>query len=362
MKACFRVVMENFNEALLQQRSVIKFLTLEGVSAKDIHSRLQNQFGEDTLCYTQVKDWAAQFKRGRISVRDEPRSGRPVEAATEETIEAVKQLILMDTKIKVEELAAETKVSHGTICSILDYHLHVQKVCARWVPRNLSVFDKKNRLEISKSNLEQITQNEEMFYNCIVTGDETFIHHYDPESKWESKEWRHRGSPPPIKFRVQPSAGKIMATIFWDAQGILMIDYLPHKQHITGSYYADLMTKLREAVKEKRRGKLTRGVLLLHDNASSHKSKVAMAAIANCGFQVLEHPAYSPDLAPCDYYLFPNLKKHLRGKRFMDDSEVMSAVNEYFESCDNMYFLTGLKMLQQRYVKCIEMKGSYVEK
>jgi len=61
------------------------------------------------------------------------------------------------------------------------------------------------------------------------------------------------------KFKVQASAGKIMCTVFWDAEGILQIDYMPHKVTITGVYYADLLGKLLVAVKEKRRGKLTQG-------------------------------------------------------------------------------------------------------
>jgi hypothetical protein len=71
-----------------------------------------------------------------------------------------------------------------------------------------------------------------------VTGDETWVHHYDPETKQESMQWTHQGSPPPKKFKVQKSAGKIMATVFWDIEGILLIEYMPHKTTITGASYA----------------------------------------------------------------------------------------------------------------------------
>ena len=81
--------------------------------------------------------------------------------------------------------------------------------------------------------------------------------------------------PPPRKFRTQSSAGKVMAAVFWDSKGLLLIDYLPRRSTITGAYYSELMVKLREAIKTKRRGMLTRGVLLLHDNAPVHKSRVA---------------------------------------------------------------------------------------
>ncbi|KFD58243.1 hypothetical protein M514_01006 [Trichuris suis] len=64
-----------------------------------------------------------------------------------------------------------------------------------------------------------------------------------------------------------------------------------------GRYHADLLFKVQEAIKEKRRGKLSRGILLLYDNAPVQKSSAALAAVHECGFELLSHPPYSPDLA-----------------------------------------------------------------
>jgi hypothetical protein len=75
-------------------------------------------------------------------------------------------------------------------------------------------------------------------------------------------QWKHAKSPNPRKFKVQPSAGKIMCTVFWDAEGVLLIDYMPHKETISGVYYADLLRQLHITVKEKRQGKLTQVPLL----------------------------------------------------------------------------------------------------
>ena len=75
---------------------------------------------------------------------------------------------------------------------------------------------------------------------------------------------------------------------------------------------------------------MTRGVLLLQDNALGHTSQVAMTAASECGFEVLPHPPYSPDIAPSDFYLFPKLKSSLRGTQFGSNEGVIAAVNEYF--------------------------------
>jgi len=114
------------------------------------------------------------------------------------------------------------------------------------------------RCELSTENLKLMQLDWNLFLKRIVTGDETWIHHYDPESKQQSMQWKHASSPSPWKFKVQVSAGKIMCTINWDAEGILLIDFMPQKVTITGVYYADLLHKLRLAIKEKRRGKLTK--------------------------------------------------------------------------------------------------------
>ena len=88
----------------------------------------------------------------------------------------------------------------------------------------------------------------------------------------ESMQWKRPGSPPPKKFCTQPSASKVMATVFWDSKGIILIDYKPAGTSITGEYYANVIKQLRVAIKEKQRGKLAAGVILLHDNAPVHKS------------------------------------------------------------------------------------------
>ena len=89
----------------------------------------------------------------------------------------------------------------------------------------------------------------------------------------------------------------------------LLLEFMPHKTTITGDTYATIMVDLLENIKLKRRGKPSAGVLLPHDNAPAHKSRTSRDAIKKCGFVELNHPSYSPDLAPSDYFLFRNLKK-----------------------------------------------------
>jgi len=92
-----------------------------------------------------------------------------------------------------------------------------------------------------------------LFIQRIVTGDETWLHDYDPETKQQTMQWKHASSPNPLKFKMQASAGKIMCTIYWGAEDILLIDYMLHKVTIIGAYDADLICKLLITSKEKRK-------------------------------------------------------------------------------------------------------------
>ena len=94
-----------------------------------------------------------------------------------------------------------------------------------------------------------------------------------------------------------------MASIFWDSQRVIMIDYLMQGRRINGAYYAGEFRRLHQEIARKRLGKLT----------PAHTSQVAMTAVTEYGFEILPHPPYLPDIALSDFYLFPKLKSHLRG-------------------------------------------------
>jgi len=97
-------------------------------------------------------------------------------------------------------------------------------------------------------------------------------------------------------------------------------------------------------------------VLYQHDNASSHTSLKAMAKLEQLRFELVAHPPYSLDLAPSDYYLFPNLKWWLQGKRFTSNEEVVAEIEAYFEDLDISYYRKGIEMLENRCTKCIALE------
>ena len=108
-----------------------------------------------------------------------------------------------------------------------------------------------------------------------------------------------------------------VVTVFWDSESVLFLEFMPHKTTIIGDTYAYTMVAKRENIKLKRRGKLSVGVLLLHDNALAHKSRTSWAAIRNRGFVELNHPPYSADLALSDPFSLETLKNFCMGDDFL---------------------------------------------
>jgi histone-lysine N-methyltransferase SETMAR len=145
-----------------------------------------------------------------------------------------------------------------------------------------------------------------------------------PEMKEESKQWTSPGKQAPKKAKTVPSARKVMATISWDSKGIIFIDYLKKGRTITGQYYDQLWGKFDDALKEKWPHLAKKKVLFHQVNAPAHRSLVAAANMVELGCKLLSHPPYFPDLAPCDFFLFPNTKKWVGEKRFASNEEVIT--------------------------------------
>lgn len=346
-----------------EQRSVIRFLRSEGVKPIDIFRRMKVQYGDACLSQPQIYEWCRKFANGVTSVADAPRPGQARRVVTPETIAAVEAIILDNRRVTIDDIAACVHMSHGSAYHIVHDVLQFHKVSARWVPRQLTPELKQRRVDACEDLLWRAERDGDAFLSRIVTGDETWVHYHQPETKRASKEWRHSSSPKPKKFRTQPSAGKVMLTLFWDEQGIILEHYTPRGTSVTSATYSDLLTNhLRPAIKTKRRGLLSAGVLLQHDNARPHTARATVATITDLKFECLPHPPYSPDLAPSDFHLFGPLKEAMGGRKFHSDEEVRNAVHEWLRRRPKAFFSAGIQALPKRWRTCIERGGDYVEK
>ncbi|KAG5336199.1 SETMR methyltransferase, partial [Acromyrmex heyeri] len=220
--------------------------------------------------------------------------------------------------VKVRELVEATGISHGTVISILHEQLDIEKLSAKWVPRLLTVDHKHDRVTISKQCLEtfQPECNPDEFLRRFITVDETWIHYFTPKTKEQSKQW----SAP--KAKIVKLAGKVMAT----------------------SDYAVLLDWFNNILKKKR-PHLAKKKMLFHQN----NARVYMCSAPMAKFNEFR------------YELLPHMKKWFGGKRFITREQFIAETEAYFEGLKS-YHLNGLKKLENHWIKCIELKGDYVEK
>ena len=112
---------------------------LKGKTGKEIHGELADVYGSSAPSYAQVKFWVGEFKRGRTSLEDEARSGRPLDATDKEMCKKVRDLVYSDRRIQVEEIAQALGTSHGRVSTILLDRLGMRKLTARWSPNPIAM-------------------------------------------------------------------------------------------------------------------------------------------------------------------------------------------------------------------------------
>ena len=342
----------------VEYRSVIKFLVMRNLASNEILQQLQEVYEESCPSKTTVYYWIREFRGGRRSVfTDTSKSGRPAEIpeAKEEECAA---LIRENRHIRIDDAADILRVSHGTVSTLLS-NLGVRKLCSRFVPKFITSEMAERRLAACRSNLELLDQLGSRFVENIVTEDETPLNLFIPMSRRESSEWCFPEETAPRKLRTGSSHGRCsMLTVFWNSNGILHVDILDKSRTINGAYYANLL----DTVFSQLRRTQLRNKYLLHDNAPVHTAAVVQEKISQLKLKVLQHPPYSPDLAPSDFCLFGHLKKMLRGKAFDSPSEVEQHVRRVLNELNDDFFKEAFNDLVKRWRKCVNANGFYVEK
>lgn len=342
-------------------RVLMKHYFLMGKSAADAKKWLDDCYPDSAPGEATIRTWFAKFRTGHMSVEDDERSGRPKEAVTPENVKKIHKIILENRKVKLAEIADIVKISIERVHHIVHEYLGMRKLYAKWVPRELTMDQKQQRVDDSEECLAMMNRNKSEFFRRYITMDETWLHHFTPESNRQSAEWRAGDEPAPKRGKTQQSAGKVMASVFWDAHGIIFIDYLEKGRTINSDYYIALLERLKEEIAEKRPHMKKKKVLFHQDNAPCHKSMKTMAKFNELGFELLPHPPYSPDLAPSDFFLFSDLKRMLAGKKFKSNEEVITETEAYFKAKDKSYYQAGIEKLENRYNRCIALEGNYVE-
>eukprot|EP00106_Octopus_bimaculoides_P023180 XP_014790622.1 PREDICTED: uncharacterized protein LOC106883977 [Octopus bimaculoides] len=178
----------------------MKFLLLQGNGTAEIHGEMKKVLKDGCLSYSIVKIWVSRFQTGHFKVKDEPQSGRPTSATTEDKADAVHVMILEDYWISDKLIAEILGIFHKRIDHIIHNILDTRKFSAKWVPKYLNTNQKHIKVTTLMMICDWFAAAESDFMARLVTMDETWLHHYDPQTKQQSKEWCHSGSLHPKTF------------------------------------------------------------------------------------------------------------------------------------------------------------------
>ena len=340
----------------IEHRVVIKFFTRKGLNTTEISKEMDNVYKDSAPSYRTVAKWVAEFKDPEHGFEDAPRMDHPSTITANENFEAVERIVVRDRQISIRHLAEELVIIHA----IMNNHMGMKKVCTRLVPKLFIPIQRANRVDCCQEFLQQSEVNPAKFSDCIVTGDEFWIHHYDPLSHLEAKVYKRLGEQTSTRLRQERSAGKIMMIILLDKDSVLLTEHMPRGTTINAPCYASIIERLRSVIVEKGRGKVSHGVLLLHYNTPTDKCKIVRVAIRQAGFIELNHPVYSPDIALTNYHPFSHLKKFLRLKNLSADDEVVTTVEDYLTDLKSEFFCKGAQSLHDRWQRVVASEGQYI--
>lgn len=218
----------------VELRSVIKFSVGLGKTPAQTLELIRSSETLNSYSVPFVYKWHKRFRGGRQSTADDPREGRPciVKMAVKDQ---EKDLIRSDRRLTVRTIAQDLAVSGATIHDVLTKELGMSKVSARWVP---TMEEKERRVQCSSMFLQRYAAEGDAFLDRIVTTDETWLHHYDPETKAQSSVCKTPRTPPPKKARVQKSCGKEMFIFFMDRHGMILQHRMKEGRTVTADYYS----------------------------------------------------------------------------------------------------------------------------
>ena len=352
--------MQSGREDTLEERYAIKFgFKLGKNDATETYGMLQTAFGASCMNWALVFEGHKRFKEGRESVRNDYRCGRIKEVRTPELIDQIKNFMDKDRRVSIETVSAQFDVSVGTVHTIIREELKMRKICAKFVPKVLRENQKERLCHDSKEMVELINSDPTVL-DALVTGDERWINCYDPETKGQSSQWKYAGSPRPKKARQSKSTHKLsMIPFFWQHW---------HDLHALGSHWSDSQQGIicwdLQGVQE--------------EIPSEEASTVQIGSVAFPPGQCISsqlHPCHrlfdqdghqessspSPDLAPCDFWLFPKLKEKLRGCRYETIEEMKEAVTKVIDTLTQEDFDGAFQKMLERYNKYIAAGGDYFE-
>lgn len=283
-----------------QIRPVIYSHWKRKLTTNESKRELDTVFGTSAPSVSTVRRWYNEFNRGKTNFKDDPKSGRPSTAVTDENREKVRRIVEDDPHVTYEQIKHVLGVGSTAVTKILREKLGLKKVCSRWVPHSLSDEQKGARVKWCREMLKKYKNGKSKAVFDIVTGDETWLYFYDPPTKRQSMVWLPKDAPRPAKVKQSRSVGKRMFALFLFLRksGFVAKVMLQQGGTINSVWYKRCLSKMFKELQAKGPASTLKRAILHHDNAPAHRSDATNSFLARKKIKLMGHPAYSPDLAP----------------------------------------------------------------
>ncbi len=195
----------------------------------------------------------------------------------------------------------------------------------------------------------------------VITRDESWFWVWQPESKQASRQWLGLQQERPEKVRIEQSTQKAMLILFFDRYGPVYKQWMPNGAGINRHVYLQVMKSLKEAVR-RRCPTHQQDWVLLHDNAPTHNAGINVNWLRENRIECVPHSGYSPDLSPCDFWVFAELKKMVAGTRFHSIQEMITSVDAAIQTIPGEKWAAAMVRYPERLRKCITAGGAYFER
>ena len=201
-------------------RAYISARSKLGYSLKKLMTEISTAFGPSCVSCDTVRRWKKKFESGVESIKNAPKSGRPKSASRKEIVSKIKEIIEGDARFTVRDIARKVGISLSTVHLILKKHLKVRKIAARWVPHLLTDEQKRQRVKVAKKLLQMFPKSDKKQFANVVTGDETWVHYFEPVRKVSNKIWATKHRKRPIIAKRSLSTKKVLYAIFFSCEGV----------------------------------------------------------------------------------------------------------------------------------------------
>jgi histone-lysine N-methyltransferase SETMAR len=302
-----------------------------------------------------IKGWYEKLEHG-LEIRELNLSGGRPRLDHFET--QILELLNDNPYYSLRRMSSILKLSKETLKRIIHEKLGMKKVSTRWVPHILTQDQMQARVEQAQLMKGILLKNKQYGFLNIVTGDESWFYlFYPPSSKWIKKEEDR-----PVMESMSHLSKKVMVTICFSSTGLRHLFTLPHGQTMNAKSFVDYVLKPVEKSYEMIELPPDAPCLIHYDNARVHLAKHTADFLQQSSLVRIPHPPYSPDISPCDFFLFGYIKHLLTNVTFADEDSLEKYILSLAGQIPKSKYLDVFNHWIDRLDYVIESGGKYFDK